>query len=162
MSKKITNTTYGTELTSGSESDTDFKSTTGGETSEDPLDTTVTDVQSHAVLGAEQSVFEISQDLISSSAAAASSVTFRTPLEEEEEEQEEVTSRTMQEAAAQVQLVNQPTVKTADDEVFVRRKIRIAWLIVLGSVTSVFCFPFGIFGLIFAGEYHGNVVVPGR
>jgi hypothetical protein len=147
MSKKVTNTTYGTELTSGSESDTDFKSTTAGETSDDPLETTITDLQSHAVLGAEQSAFEISQDLISSSAAAASSVTFRTPIDDED-----VTTPTMQEAAAQEQLLNQPVAKQVDDEIVVGRKIRIAWLIVLGSVTSVFCFPFGVFGLIFAGE----------
>jgi hypothetical protein len=148
MAKELTSTTYGTELTSGSESDTDFRSTSAAESSYDALETSVTatEVQSHAILGAEQSAFNLSGDMntSSSAAAAASTVTFQTPSADTT-----VTFRRPSEDATQ--LLNPPTVKEIDDEIAERRKISIAWLIVFGSITSVFCFPFGIFGLIFAG-----------
>jgi len=125
------------------DSESDSKPTASDdESNEDVLETltTITELrQSHAVLGTggiEPSGFETSGELnLTSTGPAATMVTFQIQQQDD---------------TAQL-LPQQIAVCTFEEEIATRRRIRIVWLIILGSTTFLFCFPFGLFGLFFAG-----------
>lgn len=95
------------------------------------LELTNTDLLSHAVIGS------LAFDLDQSTLVEKSLPESRTPSDDAD--------------ADAAELLQQRRTEASDNSIEVMRKVRTAWLIIFGAITSIFCFPFGVFGLIFAG-----------